>query len=151
VKVPATIGYSEELMEAIMQQVSAGKSIELLSAQKGMPHFTSIYKWIDGSEVWAQRYKIANQYRARTRAEQAETQMDVMLSDDDPKRATMYEARIRSLTRLAALGDPMRYSEKMLHLHHHTGELAVKLEFDLGQKVGNDKQPSQDIQDISDV
>lgn len=149
--VPAQIGYSDELMEAIMAQVAQGNGIKEIAQRKGMPDHVSIYRWLDASEKWQARYRIATQQRARSRVEQAEQQADRMLLDDDPKRVLLYDARVRTLTRLAALGDPMRYSEKMLHLHHHTGELAVKLEFDLGQKVGNDKQPSQDIQDISEV
>jgi hypothetical protein len=143
---PATVGYSEQMMDVIIAHVMAGKSVRSIAAMDGMPDFVTIYRWLEKNETNVERYKIATQHRARARVEEAERQADIMLLDDDFKRAGMYESRVRTLTRLAALGDPMRYSEKMLHMHHHTGELAVKLEFDLGQKLG--EKPVIDAEDI---
>lgn len=148
---PRQVGYSEPLMESILAHIAIGKSVRDVAKMQGMPDFPTIYRWIDSQEKWQERYKIATQHRARAHVEEAEHQLTNMLADDDPRRSLLYDARIRSLTRMAALGDPMRYSEKMLHLHHHSGELAVKLEFDLGQKDGVKEISGGKIADISDI
>ena len=130
------VAYSPILAKQILDELASGKDVRAVSQQPGMPTETAIHSWIRQYEDFSEAYEKIRPHRARARAEQAQHEATQLLTDDDKNSTYIRDVRIRNLLRLAAIDDPMRYSDKMLHLHHHSGSVAVEVAFDFGTNSG---------------
>lgn len=75
--------YSEAVAERIIELVSEGMSLVDAAQQKGIPSRTTIYKWLDANEDFANRYARASEIRAHRLADDV-----ISISDEeaDPQR-----------------------------------------------------------------
>lgn len=127
--------YDPAIAKSILDRIAAGETVEAITAQPGMPDRRTAYRWLQREE-WQDEYQKALRSRAQVRVELAEEQANALNVETERDMAQIRELRIRNHIRLAALGDPMKYSDKMLHLHHHSGSLAVEVSFDFGTNSG---------------
>ena len=148
---PPAIGYSPQVTAQVLERIKAGETVDQICASSEMPNKTSIYRWLADKDEFREAYDIATKARARIRAEQAEQQVNELLTDTDKDSVYARDVRIRNLLRVAAINDPMRYSEKMLHLHQHQGSVAVELMFDFGTKAGTNQAIDAENIDNSDT
>lgn len=144
------VAYSAETAKAILDRIAAGETVEAITAQPGMPDRRTAYKWLQREE-WQDEYSKALKSRAQVRVELAEEQANALNIETERDMAQIRELRIRNHIRLAALGDPMKYSDKMLHLHQHQGSVAVELMFDFGTKAGTNQAIDAENIDNSDT
>ena len=145
------VGYNPQITAQLIERIKAGDTVDQICSAHGMPDKTSVFRWVADKDEFREAYDIATKARARVRAEQAEQQVNDLLTDTDKDSVYARDVRIRNLLRVAALNDPVRYSEKMLHLHQHSGSIAVEMAFDFGTNHGTSKTIDAEDTDKSDT
>lgn len=125
------VPYSPEVMDLILDQIAVGQTIKAITKRPGMPDDTTVYRWLAREDV-EEKYTKAVRARARVRAEMAEQVCDDLNVETERDQAQIQELRIRNNLRLAALGDPQRYSDKLQVNHSGNVNVAVSLRLNLG-------------------
>ena len=80
----AATTYTDELATTLCERIALGESVRRICADEGMPCQSSVYKWLEEHEAFAEQY-------TRARARQAEFMLDEIIEiADDTTQDTEY-------------------------------------------------------------
>ena len=99
--------YTEAMAMNICERIAKGESIQTICAGDDMPHFVTVYRWLNADESFRKMY-------AGAREEQADTLADeiVSIADTEPDHARARN-RIEARKWVAAKLKPRKYGDKM--------------------------------------
>lgn len=109
------VRYSPKLVEEICSKIAVGTPIRWILREKTMPSWNTMRRWLDKYPAFGEAYNRAMEHRADYLAHRM-----VELSkkcEEDPKNANGYKVAASILQWQAAMGNPKKYSEKMLLQH----------------------------------
>lgn len=145
----AWVRYSAALTDEICRRVARNESIRAILAPKDKPTWTTLLRWMDKYPEFGAKYEKAIEQRAdyicHQLAELAE------LARKDPKGAPGYKVAATILQWQAAMGNPKKYSERMINIEEHeapkslaevlteTARLCKELNVDMGVLVQHRK------------
>jgi|688.fasta_scaffold1123078_2 hypothetical protein len=110
--------YTAQLVEAIAQALERGETLRSVCASEGMPHYSSVYDWMNEKPEVAQRIA-----RAREVGHDAIADECLEIADKAPRRTDMgsvdngdvADKKLRIWTRMQLLAkwSPNKYGEKL--------------------------------------
>ena len=109
--------FSESTAVAICERIAKGESIQTICKGDDMPHFVTVYRWLNVNESFRKMY-------AGAREEQADTLADeiVHIADTEPDNVRARN-RIEARKWVAAKLKPRKYGDKMEI--EHKGDVEV--------------------------
>lgn len=138
----AWVRYSGALVDEICRRVARNESIRSILAPKDKPTWTTLLRWMEKYPEFGSKYEKAIEQRAdyicHQLAELAEK------AQKDPKGASGYKVAATILQWQAAMGNPKKYSERMINIEEHeapkslaevmteTARLCKELNIDMG-------------------
>ena len=109
----------QDIAEQVVVWLASGKTLRDFCRLPGMPHYSTIYDWLDKDEEFTQRFA-----RARATGEDVISQECLAIADDDsrdvtgelgmPNNVAVARDRLRIDTRLKLLAkwNPKKYGDK---------------------------------------
>lgn len=141
----AWVRYSAALTDEICRRVARNESIRTILAPRDKPTWTTLLRWMEKYPEFGAKYEKALEHRAdyicHQLAELAE------MAKKDPKAAPGYKVAANILQWQAAMGNPKKYSERMINIEEHsapkslaeviteTARLCKELNVDMGLLV----------------
>jgi len=117
------VRYSPKLTDEICRRVARNESIRLILAPKDKPTWTTLLRWMDKYPEFGAKYEKALEHRAdyicHQLAELAE------MAKKDPKSANGYKVAANILQWQAAMGNPKKYSERMINIEEHEAPKSI--------------------------
>lgn len=111
-----------EIMEIILDSVSAGYSLPAILGMPGFPKGRTVMSWIKDYRPFREMLEIAGQFYGIVKANEAEEILD---GSDDPKQAFRDKARADLRMRMAEAFNPKVFSKKqMVDVTHHLDDLS---------------------------
>ncbi|QGH72678.1 MAG: putative hydrolase [Podoviridae sp. ctQNx1] len=109
------VRYSPKLTDEICRRLALGEPIRWILREKTMPNWNTIRRWLDKYPAFGEAYVRAMEHRADYIAHKM-----VELAqkcEKDPRNANGYKVAASILQWQAAMGNPKKYSERMLMQH----------------------------------
>lgn len=109
------VRYSPKLTDEICRRIAVGEPIRWILRTKTMPNWNTLRRWMDKYPAFGESYAKAMEHRADYIAHK----MVELASkcEKDPKNANGYKVAASILQWQAAMGNPKKYSERMLMQH----------------------------------
>jgi len=139
------VRYSPKLTDEICRRVARNESIRKILEPKAMPTWTTLLRWMDKYPEFGAKYEKALEQRADYICHQLAELAD--MARNDPKGAPGYKVSANILQWQAAMGNPKKYSERMINIEEHdapkslaevlteTARLCKELNVDMGLLV----------------
>lgn len=113
--------FTQELADAVCEQIAQGKSMRTVCAPDEMPAIATLFRWLREHESFREQYARATEERSEAFAEEtidiADDSLSLAQESDDPKRANalVQAQRVRIDTRkwLMAKMKPKKYGDKL--------------------------------------
>ena len=107
-----------DIITEICERLAKGETLRAICRDDGMPHFTTVYDWIDGDPETALRFERARARGADAIAEEALAIMDQPppMTDTgatDSGHVAWAKARVETRLKLLAKWHPKRYGDKL--------------------------------------
>ena len=113
--------YRADVMQLILEMVSAGYSLPAILDLPGMPKGITVMGWLKDYKPFREMFEVAGQFYAMVKAHEAETILD---ENEDPKQAYRDKARASLRMRMAEAFNPKLYGKKqIIDVSHHLDDL----------------------------
>ena len=114
--------YTLDMAERICEAIAVGGAVHIFTGQNGFPTETTVYKWLERHQEFAQLYA-----RARRRQADREAAEIILIADTepDPNRA---KVRIDARKWHASKLDAPKYGDRIQNVHTGADGGAVKVE-----------------------
>lgn len=111
------VRYSPKLIDEICRRIAIGEPIRWILREKNKPNWNTLCRWMEKYPEFGEKYAKAMErradYIAHKMVELATT------ATKDPKNANGYKVAANILQWQAAMGNPKKYSERMLMQHEN--------------------------------
>lgn len=111
------VRYSPKLVDEICRRIAVGEPIRWILRAQDKPNWNTLRRWMDKYPDFGEKYAMAMQHRADYIAHKM-----VELASEcqkDPKNANGYKVAASILQWQAAMGNPKKYSERMINIEEH--------------------------------
>jgi hypothetical protein len=119
-KLAPPVRRSEEIISEVCDRLGKGETLASICRDSRMPHWNSIYDWIEQDEQVAIRFE-----RARARGAEAIAEETLTIADDRDEDPASRRVRIETRLKLLAKWHPKRYGDRIQADVAHSGSLTV--------------------------
>lgn len=137
--------YTEEMAQRICDHIASG-GYATDTQRFGLPHISTINKWLNENEAFSAAYARAREARAETFAEQI---IEIADTEEDPARARV---RVEARKWVASKLFPRMYGENQrVEVQHTISETAARVLSELSQRQKERKALERQVIDVTPV